>query len=75
MLFSGAIRVTYWFVAFASAENRRFGPETPFCVTRGTRSLAAVEEVLNKGAGKISINSPALACPDPIDDVARRFGT
>jgi cyclase len=37
--------------------------------------VADAEEVLNKGADKISINSPAIANPDLISDLARRFGS
>ncbi|MGB5510952.1 MAG: imidazole glycerol phosphate synthase subunit HisF [Woeseiaceae bacterium] len=49
--------------------------DIPFCVAGGIRSVAAAEEVLNKGADKISINSPALADPDLITELARRFGS
>ena len=41
----------------------------------GIKSIAAAEDVLNKGADKISINSPALADPDLIGQLATRFGT
>jgi cyclase len=49
--------------------------DIPFCVAGGIDSVAAAEDVLNKGADKISINTPALANPGLIDDLARRFGT
>jgi cyclase len=49
--------------------------DIPFCVAGGIRSLADAEDVLNKGADKISINSPALANPDLIDQLAARFGS
>ena len=49
--------------------------DIPFCVAGGIRSLQDAEEVLNYGADKISINSPALARPDLIDELARRFGS
>jgi cyclase len=49
--------------------------DIPFCVAGGIRSVAAAEDVLNKGADKISINSPALAEPDLITKLARRFGS
>ncbi|HNP37420.1 MAG TPA: imidazole glycerol phosphate synthase subunit HisF [Woeseiaceae bacterium] len=49
--------------------------DIPFCVAGGIRSVAAAEEVLNRGADKISINTPALENPDLIDRLARRFGT
>jgi len=47
----------------------------PFCVAGGIRSVADAEAVLNRGADKISINSPALANPDLIDQLAQRFGS
>lgn len=49
--------------------------DIPFCVAGGIRSVADAENVLNKGADKISINSPALETPDLIDALARRFGS
>jgi cyclase len=49
--------------------------DIPFCVAGGIRSVRDAEEVLNFGADKISINSPALANPDLIGDLARRFGS
>jgi cyclase len=49
--------------------------DIPFCVAGGIRSVAEAEEVLNLGADKISINSPALADPDLIDRLATRFGS
>jgi imidazole glycerol-phosphate synthase subunit HisF len=48
--------------------------DIPFCVAGGIRSIADAEEVLAAGAEKISVNSPALADPDLIDALARRFG-
>ncbi len=49
--------------------------DIPFCVAGGIKSVADAEDVLNKGADKISINSPALADPDLITALARRFGS
>ena len=49
--------------------------DIPFCVAGGIRSVADAEEVLNQGADKISINSPALANPSLIDQLASRFGS
>ena len=49
--------------------------DIPFCVAGGIRSVADAEDVLNKGADKISVNSPALESPDLIDELARRFGS
>jgi cyclase len=49
--------------------------DIPFCVAGGLRSVAEAEAVLNAGAEKISINSPALADPGLIDQLALRFGS
>jgi len=49
--------------------------DIPFCVAGGIRSLGDAEEVLNKGADKISVNSPALEQPELIDTLAKRFGS
>jgi cyclase len=44
-------------------------------VAGGIRSVADAEAVLNAGAEKISVNSPALADPALIDRLAHRFGS
>jgi len=49
--------------------------DIPFCVAGGIRSVREAEEVLAAGAEKISVNSPALANPELIGELARRFGT
>ena len=49
--------------------------DIPFCVAGGIKSVADAEDVLNKGADKISINSPALANPELITELATRFGS
>lgn len=49
--------------------------DIPFCVAGGIRSVGDAEAVLNKGADKISINSPALENPRLIGELARRFGS
>lgn len=49
--------------------------DIPFCVAGGIRSVRSAEEVLNKGADKISINSPALDNPELISELATRFGS
>ncbi len=49
--------------------------DIPFCVAGGIRDVASAEEVLMNGADKISINSPALANPKLIEELARRFGS
>jgi imidazole glycerol-phosphate synthase subunit HisF len=51
------------------------GLDIPFCVAGGIRSVAEAEAVLNAGAEKISVNSPALADPPLIDALAKRFGS
>jgi cyclase len=48
--------------------------DIPFCVAGGIRSVREAEQVLNFGADKISINTPALADPALITELARRFG-
>lgn len=48
--------------------------DIPFCVAGGIRSVAAAEAVLAAGAEKISVNSPALADPNLIDELSDRFG-
>ena len=49
--------------------------DIPFCVAGGIRSVADAEAVLNAGAEKVSVNSPALADPDLINRLAARFGS
>jgi imidazole glycerol-phosphate synthase subunit HisF len=49
--------------------------DIPFCVAGGIRSVREAEEVLNAGAEKVSVNSPALTDPDLIDRLSARFGS
>lgn len=49
--------------------------DIPFCVAGGIRSLRDAEEVLNHGADKLSINTPALERPELISELAHRFGS
>ena len=49
--------------------------DIPFCVAGGIRSVDDAEDVLNKGADKISINTPALESPELISELAKRFGS
>jgi cyclase len=49
--------------------------DIPFCVAGGIRSVAEAEEVLNSGAEKVSVNSPALTEPALVDTLAKRFGS
>ena len=48
--------------------------DIPFCVAGGIRSVEDAEAVLNAGAEKVSVNSPALADPALIDRLSARFG-
>jgi cyclase len=49
--------------------------DIPFCVAGGIRSVDDAEAVLNAGADKVSVNSPALADPELIDRLSERFGS
>tara|TARA_R110002096_G_scaffold124002_1_gene268105 strand:+ start:38869 stop:39495 length:627 start_codon:yes stop_codon:yes gene_type:complete len=49
--------------------------DIPFCVAGGIRSVEDAEQVLHRGADKISVNSPAIHNPQLIDELARRFGS
>ncbi len=49
--------------------------DIPFCVAGGIRTLEDAETILNLGADKVSINTPALENPDLIEALARRFGS
>jgi cyclase len=49
--------------------------DIPFCVAGGIRSVADAEAVLNAGAEKVSINTPALLDPGLIEELAARFGS
>ncbi len=49
--------------------------DIPFCVAGGIRSVADARAVLNAGADKISVNSPALERPEFISELAEAFGT
>ncbi|HSD73216.1 MAG TPA: imidazole glycerol phosphate synthase subunit HisF [Steroidobacteraceae bacterium] len=81
---SGADELVFYDIT-ASPEGRSVAPEwvsrvarvldIPFCVAGGIRSIAEAEAVLNAGAEKISVNSPALAEPELIDRLSRRFGS
>ncbi|NOX68889.1 MAG: imidazole glycerol phosphate synthase subunit HisF [Gammaproteobacteria bacterium] len=49
--------------------------DIPFCVAGGIRTVEAAEDILRRGADKISINSPALENPPLISELAKRFGS
>ena len=48
--------------------------DIPFCVAGGIKSVEDARRILEFGADKISINSPALADPTLITALADRFG-
>ncbi|MDO6705708.1 imidazole glycerol phosphate synthase subunit HisF [Photobacterium sp. 1_MG-2023] len=48
--------------------------DIPFCVAGGIKSAEDAQQILQFGADKISINSPALADPDLITRLADKFG-
>ena len=48
--------------------------DIPFCVAGGIKSVEDAARILEYGADKISINSPALANPTLITRLADRFG-
>lgn len=47
----------------------------PFCVAGGIKSLEDARQILNLGADKISINTPAIDNPDLIYDLSNEFGS
>ncbi|WP_440993362.1 imidazole glycerol phosphate synthase subunit HisF [Cysteiniphilum litorale] len=57
-----------WVTDIAKAIN------IPFCVAGGIRSVDQARIILNAGADKISINSPALERPELIDELVDAFG-
>lgn len=48
--------------------------DIPFCVAGGIQTIADVKNILNFGADKISINSPAISNPILISRIADYFG-
>lgn len=48
--------------------------DIPFCVAGGIKSAEDAARILEFGADKVSINSPALANPQLITDLADKFG-
>lgn len=47
----------------------------PFTVGGGIRTLEDIRNILNAGADKVSINSPALKRPDFINEATEKFGS
>jgi len=48
--------------------------DIPFCVAGGIRTLNDARIILNSGADKVSLNSPALENPELITELACEFG-
>ncbi|MFB1076111.1 imidazole glycerol phosphate synthase subunit HisF [Photobacterium damselae] len=48
--------------------------DIPFCVAGGIRAVQDANQILEFGADKVSINSPALANPALITELADKFG-
>lgn len=46
----------------------------PFCVAGGIRNRQQAEAVLNAGADKVSLNSPAIENPNLINELEKAFG-
>ena len=51
------------------------GLDIPFCVAGGIRSVAQAAAVLDQGADKISVNTPALERPGLVDELVAAFGS
>ena len=49
--------------------------DIPFCVAGGIKTLEDAEEILNLGADKISINTPAIENPKLITELSNEFGS
>lgn len=81
---SGADELVFYDIA-ASCEERTVDVHwvkdvarclnIPFCVAGGIRTLKDAETILNSGADKISINTPAIENPKLIELLANTFGT
>lgn len=51
------------------------GLSIPLCVGGGIRTLEDIEGILDAGASKVSINTPAIERPDFINEASERFGS
>jgi cyclase len=49
--------------------------DIPFCVAGGIRTVKDARKVLERGADKISINTPAVQRPQLINELAETFGS
>lgn len=80
---SGADELVFYDIT-ASTDNRAVSSawikliaqkiNIPFCVAGGIRTIKDAETILNAGADKISINSPALENPDLINVLSEKLG-
>lgn len=81
---AGADELVFYDIT-ASSDQRSVCPDwvnqvactlnIPFTVAGGIRSLDQAKAILNAGADKISINSPALENPALIDQLSSHFGS
>jgi cyclase len=81
---SGADELVFYDIT-ASSEQRAVCPDwvnqvaatinIPFTVAGGIRSSIQAKSVLNAGADKVSINSPALENPELINELSQQFGS
>ncbi|MFT4060548.1 MAG: HisA/HisF-related TIM barrel protein [Legionella sp.] len=81
---SGADELVFYDI-MASSDQRSVCPtwvnqvaatiNIPFTVAGGIRSPLQAKSVLNAGADKVSINSPALENPELIDELSKQFGS
>ena len=65
----GSIVEKNWISKIADVVN------IPFCVAGGIKSVEDARQILNLGADKISINTPAIDNPDLIYDLSYEFGS
>lgn len=49
--------------------------DIPFCVAGGIRSVDDARKVLQRGADKISVNTPAVQRPELVDELVEAFGS
>lgn len=81
---SGADELVFYDIT-ASSDQRSVSPQwinqiaqninIPFTVAGGIRTIEQAKSVLNAGADKISINSPALEKPSLINELCAQFGS